>query len=365
MPNKLSIEYIRTLAKERGLKFISQEYTSIYEHHTWECPDKHQWEANVKNVIRNGSGCPYCRVSLSEEKCRFIFEQLTGLPFKRTRKALSKCLELDGYSQELNLAFECNGEQHYQQMWYQSQEKFDSLLLRDKNKVDLCRQSDISLIVIPYTEKDCLEEFIRQELDNLGFKATNPVNWDIFDPHPRKMRQIIEILSKKNIKCLTPRYEGGGVKLELLCNICKHTWQAIPNDLIHSDTGCPKCNKTLLLSLEEVKTFCESKGIKFLSNKYEGRRRKYPFRCKKGHIWETTLMSIKENAGCHVCSGYRKNYSTQWVKDKAVKLGYKFRSLQYQGQDPSYKFQCINCKRIRVCQYRQLRKGPKCPSCHH
>ena len=136
MPNKLSIEHIRTEAIRREFKLISQKYKGIYEHHTWECPDKHQWKASVKNVIRNGSGCPYCRVSLSEEKCRFIFEQLTGFPFKRTRKALSKCLELDGYSQSLNLAFEYNGEQHYQKMWYMSQEKFDSLILRDKDKAN-------------------------------------------------------------------------------------------------------------------------------------------------------------------------------------------------------------------------------------
>ena len=84
-----------------------------------------------------------------EEKCRDIFEALTGKAFPTKRPAFLKNpktgrnLELDGYCAELNLAFEHNGKQHYE--FPNSFHK-----TRDKYKRKTCKSLGIKLVNIPY-----------------------------------------------------------------------------------------------------------------------------------------------------------------------------------------------------------------------
>jgi len=93
---------------------------------------------------------------LSQEKARFIFEELTGLFFKITRKELDGRLELDGYCKELKIAFEYNGEQHYNSQHYynllQNKKGYDSQKVRDRRKRKLCKEKGIALIEIKHTK---------------------------------------------------------------------------------------------------------------------------------------------------------------------------------------------------------------------
>ena len=108
----------------------------------------------------------------TEEKCRNIFRDLTGLEFKKVRPAFLKyktnrCLELDGYNPMLNIAFEYNGEQHYKftPFFHKSLDDFHEQLRHDQFKRDKCRSIGIRLIEIPYTVKeDDLKSFIKMEL---------------------------------------------------------------------------------------------------------------------------------------------------------------------------------------------------------
>jgi hypothetical protein len=54
-----SIEDAYNLAKERGFKFLSKDYTNCKKLYLWECPEGHQWNAQYGN-IRTGKGCPKC-----------------------------------------------------------------------------------------------------------------------------------------------------------------------------------------------------------------------------------------------------------------------------------------------------------------
>ncbi len=81
----------------------------------WACSKGHEWKTAIEHRSY-GTGCPYCSRFKTENKCRIILEDIFDKPFPKNRKALNCRLELDGYCEELKLAFEYNGIQHYKRI---------------------------------------------------------------------------------------------------------------------------------------------------------------------------------------------------------------------------------------------------------
>lgn len=111
-----------------------------------------------------------------ETKCREIFERLIGKKFPSIRpkwlknSVSGKPLELDGYNEELQLAFEYCGVQHYKYTPFYHKRGYGDFLKqveRDKLKAQICKERNIRLIVIPHTvEYSDLEQYIKLELKN-------------------------------------------------------------------------------------------------------------------------------------------------------------------------------------------------------
>ena len=131
------------------------------------------------------------RISKGEMKCKEIIEDIYGVPFFCVRPNFLKNpetkrnLELDLYNDDLKIAIERNGIQHYVWPNYTSntKEQFINQLRRDKFKYEQCNDNGIYLITVPYTvELDEIENYIR---DNLPKKVTYiDNNFDISDSYP-------------------------------------------------------------------------------------------------------------------------------------------------------------------------------------
>jgi hypothetical protein len=78
-------------------------------------------------------------------------------------------LELDLYNEELRIAFEYNGKQHYQYIphFHGDISNFNDQQSRDNGKIALCTANGIKLIIIPYTcdTKKKISNYIRRELN--------------------------------------------------------------------------------------------------------------------------------------------------------------------------------------------------------
>lgn len=100
--------------------------------------------------------------SIGETNARRVMERLFGRPFPTIRPNFLKNpetnanLELDGYNEELKIAFEYNGMQHYH--WpsglFPNEAAFKAQLRRDRYKLERCNQLGIYLINIPYTYRE-------------------------------------------------------------------------------------------------------------------------------------------------------------------------------------------------------------------
>ena len=84
MPQKLTIEEMQILARERGGKCLSKAYINRNTKLLWKCKRGHQWEAIPLNV-RRGSWCPKCA-----SNSRYSIEDMQYIAERRSGKCLSE-----------------------------------------------------------------------------------------------------------------------------------------------------------------------------------------------------------------------------------------------------------------------------------
>jgi hypothetical protein len=153
---RLSIEDATNIAKFKSGKCLSKEYKNAHSKLLWECKKGHQWEASYSHIKHSNSWCPICRYSKGETLVRKIFESLfdESFPCKRPmwlKYKSYKGLELDGYCETLKLAFEYQGNQHYElhRLYHRTQEQFKYQQEKDEFKRKKCQEMGITLIEIP------------------------------------------------------------------------------------------------------------------------------------------------------------------------------------------------------------------------
>ncbi len=115
--------------------------------------------------------------SKGERICKEVAEKIFNKPFNKIRPDFLKNavtgqnLELDLYNDELKLAIEYNGIQHYKfsPHFHKNQDAFQNQKYRDLIKEQRCREKGITLIVVPYLVKhEEIEPFIKLKCKELG-----------------------------------------------------------------------------------------------------------------------------------------------------------------------------------------------------
>lgn len=120
--------------------------------------------------------------SKGEKECRKVLENLFNKPFSKSRPDFLRNpvtggnfnLELDCYNQELSLAVEYNGIQHYKYVPYfhRNNDHFMAQKYRDDMKRRLCKENYVNLIEVPYTIKNHnIRKFIKEECIKLGYSC--------------------------------------------------------------------------------------------------------------------------------------------------------------------------------------------------
>jgi hypothetical protein len=156
--------------------FLSGEKGTYVDHTPmmWTLLGKKKSFKNNNNITRhdiNDNKQPF--ESKGEAECRRIAELVTGKPFPKARPSFmqnvvsGQNLELDCYNDELKIAIEYNGEQHYKYVphFHSSKDAFYNMKYRDEMKTRLCEQNGIKLVIVPYTVKlNDIENFLREAL---------------------------------------------------------------------------------------------------------------------------------------------------------------------------------------------------------
>ena len=129
--------------------------------------DGHEWEAIPKHLL-NRVGCPKCNESKGEKRITKYLDSknINYIPQYKFDKCRSKKeLPFDVYIPSLNIAIEYDGIQHFEIIdYFGGLDGFIEIKIRDTIKTIYCKENNIKLIRIPYTEYDNIEKILEKEL---------------------------------------------------------------------------------------------------------------------------------------------------------------------------------------------------------
>lgn len=175
------LKQLRVAAKEKRGACLSREYVNAKTKVKMRCEFGHEWKALPPAILNTGSWCHRCssKASINEAICRLYFQQLFDKEFPPAKpkwllNETGHRLELDGYCEELKLAFEYNGKQHYEAVpYFGGEERFRATQIRDQRKRNVCKEMGVTLIEIPFSKEGNPKEFILSECDRLGIVVPN------------------------------------------------------------------------------------------------------------------------------------------------------------------------------------------------
>lgn len=115
---------------------------------------------------------PLGKQSKGEIACKAVAEKIYGCTFHSSiwpdwlrNPETGRAMELDLYCEELQIAIEYHGPQHYKYMPFfhrKGIEAFEAQKRRDNYKLDLCDKNGVYVITVPYTIKfEDIEKYIR------------------------------------------------------------------------------------------------------------------------------------------------------------------------------------------------------------
>lgn len=326
---RITLEDAQLLAEKRGGKCLSMKVDGSDRKLVWQCAEGHSWSATYSN-IRFGRWCPECSAGLGERICRLFFENMFKKEFKKSRPTWlinddGYQMELDGYNEELEIAFEHQGRQHNKMIpyYYSSVDQYTKRIADDQKKHELCKVHGITLITVPQIPDDLhladIREFILQKCNEKRIEIppfSDDESIDLqkaFSPDKRAiLSEIQDAAENFGGQCLSSSYLSSKEKLTFKCRE-GHVWITLPS-LVLKGHWCPTCGAgkrgyKRRLTIELMDRIAMERGGRCISTEYINANSHLTWECKKGHRWRAIPNSIKRGSWCPICANERKRKS--------------------------------------------------------
>lgn len=320
------------IAQNRDGKCLSDTWTKKLK---FMCAGEHIFFKTL--TMLKTSWCPECNIHIGEAITKNIFEILFEESFPKVRMEILEGLELDGYSENLKLAFEYDGAQHYKYVKYfhKTKEEFRALQDRDKRKNELCRLNDIQLIRVPYyIKKGDICEYIKEQCTNCDIDIPNDVEIDykdfkhLFSPKIKKYNEIKKYVEDYGGSMIDTVYVDSMTAVKIMC---KNEHEiSIKYDRINSDKiFCRQCLHDERRDIKHVVDIIDSDEITVNVEKFNSDYTKLELVCKNGHKWYPSINSILydnnyycKNCGKKPCviNDYAQNKLTEYMQQFRKKI---------------------------------------------
>jgi len=380
MTKKLTLKDLARTAEKRGGYCLATTYENSRIKVEWECSEGHVFLATTSDV-RSGRWCPRCSQSFffKEEICRLSFEAIFNQTFPRTRptwllNSSGNRMELDGYCEKLDLAFEYNGEQHYQKNFFSQNHSLENRKNDDELKKQLCQQKGVLLVVFtPDDDLTQIPDIIRKSAKHRQevLKLANfevKIDFDAVWQHRNKIATLREFARTKNGSLISKKYVGQKTHLIWECEK-GHQWTAAPGNVL-SGHWCPICAGERL-KIDDMQILAEKFGGKCLSKEYKNTASTLHWQCKNGHKWRASYRHIKAGYWCIQCAkdpsitDIQNPYSgvrIEQLKSIAHAKGGFLLSETYLGDNEKLVWKCAS-GHIWDAVPGSIKQGRWCPDC--
>lgn len=147
-------------------------YISSHKHVDIICRTHGVFQASPSNHLRGKGNCPKCSASGPEIQIMSILKKLNIsyiYEYKNPLCIYKHCLPFDFYIQSHNLIIEYDGPHHFYAIQYRGHKAdvnavFESTKRNDAIKNEFCKNQNITLLRIPYTHKESLNDIISEAL---------------------------------------------------------------------------------------------------------------------------------------------------------------------------------------------------------
>lgn len=320
------------IVTDKGGKVLDDEYFGAQIPIKCICGYGHEFMCTPNN-LQIGRWCSTCNIKQSEfYMCKIVEYLFPEQVFKKIRPNWLKNkegnnLELDLFCEELSLAFEYNGVQHYEfiKHFHKTEENFNKRIEDDKTKIKLCKSNDIVLIIIPYTVlPDKMYDFIVNELLEHKVKFKNPnklLDINSLKLNNKQMESIEEIVKEKKGTIVDGVYVTRDSEITIKCEK-GHEWTTRMAKIL-SGSWCHTCGEVV----DDIRANKISEGMKKFNESEKGKELK-----KKAHEKRSATMAQKAATITHkVC-----------VRCKTNKLVSEF-TKRSKDKPNSYQSNCKAC----------------------
>lgn len=295
----------------KNLKFTKLKFKCLNS----ECG--HIWDTKWSNIYDAEKGCPVCcNNGLTERGIKRFLDKIFGAgtfikikPSFLINPKTGFPLEIDCYSEKLNLAIEIQGEQHYKynKFFHRTQEKFINQIEKDRFKKQSILNQGIKFIELDISNKEKIahiKETLKKELIKCNIKV--PKKYDLYD---------------------IQRYHKDGknrIKRER------------------------KQDNRTLWTIKTLKEKVKKTSFKPLFSKYTNHREVLKWECKKcGYIfnksWMKIIFKIQNQLQCKKCTQIKNGYNLKKVIEtiKIKKIPLACLSKEYTNGIIPLKWKCL------------------------
>ena len=377
------IRDIQSLAKKRGGRLLSKSFIGVDKKYDFKCSLGHSFTMTFAKM-QGGQWCSICsKGSKSEELVRVVMEQIFRTEFKRVRPSwlkndLNSPMELDGYAEELKIAFEYQGRQHYEAMAFLVDQDLKRIQKNDRLKAKICKERGVSLFIFTHEQNyRKFPQIANAQAKKFGlpieqFDFTQKIDFDRAYIRTDKLEELISRAATKGIKVLSKKWLGVEHYYQVECQVCLNRYEVVGSAFMSSKiNGCRFCslkqnyNKSTL-TIDVPSDYAKKHKGKLLDSEYRNMHTTMTWQCKKGHLFKARFNNlVRKNQFCPTCEG--RTVQNQFDQDSATK---KFREFdldlqgKFKGLVIAVPTKCRKCKNTNSSRLSAIIKGsPPCLYC--
>jgi hypothetical protein len=363
-PTRVDLSRAKELVEARGGKLLTKGTIDSKTRLSIVCNLGHHFEKSWNEMSSSrAQWCDTCSSkSKSEEMARTVLEQISGLAFPKKRPVWlvyeGRRLELDGFNEQSKVAFEYQGQQHYDTkgVYGGTKEQLERRKNIDDTKRKLCTERGVYLIEIAYTVRpENFKEEILSELIRLDYPDIATFDWTVVPDLDKafiredRLEQLREAMASKNLKLLSKKWIDVTTKYEYECLTCGDKSQKEGRSFLkgRGPDGCKKCAMKATaqlvaerkLGLKRLSEIAQKFHAELVSTEYLTVKDQYKWICGQGHEVSRTIPDIDRSG--HLCVECASTAPTlEDLKKFADDNGGRLLSETYSGVKVQYKWRC-------------------------